>query len=84
MAKLVSALDAHTGTQLGENGHMEYSWSNDIKEKILQLSFQLTRTSDPVQLSKLSNIYKELVEKVFYTDPSEGNSRLSEIRELQQ
>ena len=74
MAKLVSALDAHTGTQLGENGHTEYSWSNETKEKILQLSFQLTRTSDPVQLAKLRTIYQDLVEKVFYAKSSEDVS----------
>jgi hypothetical protein len=33
-------------TQFGENGHLEYGWSNNIQEKIVQLNFQLTRTGD--------------------------------------
>jgi len=45
MAALINALDNYTPTQFGENGHAEYGWSNSIQEKILQFSFQLTRTS---------------------------------------
>lgn len=33
-----------TVSQIGENGNIEYAWSNNIREKIIQLSFQLTRT----------------------------------------
>jgi hypothetical protein len=43
MAALVNALDSYTPMQVGEKGHAEYSWSNDLQEKILQLSFQFTR-----------------------------------------
>ena len=43
MASLVNALDSSTTMQVGENGHAEYAWSNDLQEKILQLSFQFTR-----------------------------------------
>ena len=46
MAALISALDNHTPMQYGENGHVEFGWSNSIQEKILQFSFQLTRTDD--------------------------------------
>ena len=46
MSALVNALDTMTATPLciGEKGHAEYSWSNDIREKIVQFSFQLVRT----------------------------------------
>ena len=44
MAALINALDNYTPLQFGENGHSEYGWSNNIREKILQLSFQLVRT----------------------------------------
>ena len=40
MAALIGALDNYTSTQIGENGHTEYTWSNNIKERILQVSFQ--------------------------------------------
>ena len=43
MAALVNALDSYTPMQVGEKGHVEYSWSSDLQEKILQLSFQFTR-----------------------------------------
>ena len=46
MASLVSALKKHTPKQLGENGSVEHAWSFDIKEKIVQLFFQLVRTKD--------------------------------------
>ena len=42
MAAMIRVLDK----QFGENGHLEYSWSNEIREKILQFSFQLTRTDE--------------------------------------
>lgn len=46
MAALINALDNSTPIQYGENGHAEYGWSNSIQEKILQFSFQVTRTQD--------------------------------------
>jgi hypothetical protein len=46
MAAIISALDNYTTKQFGENGYLEYGWSNSIREKILQFSFQLTRTSE--------------------------------------
>jgi hypothetical protein len=45
MAALINALDNHTPTQFGEKCHVEYGWSNNIQEKILQFSFQVTRTN---------------------------------------
>ena len=44
MTALINKLDNYTPTQTGENGHLEYSWSNDIQEQICQFSSQLTRT----------------------------------------
>jgi hypothetical protein len=52
MSKLISALDTHTPSQIGENGSVEYTWSNDIRERIVQLSFQLTRTRDDSKLAE--------------------------------
>ena len=55
MAALINALDNYTPTQIGENGHVEYGWSNDIREKILQFSFQLVRTSEMNTLKTILN-----------------------------
>jgi hypothetical protein len=46
MSALISALDNYTPSQIGEKGSTEYTWSNNIRERILQLSFQLTRVRD--------------------------------------
>jgi hypothetical protein len=60
MTALINALDYYTPTQIGENGHIEYGWSNNIQEKILQLSFQITRTNDS-RISQLSIIIYDLL-----------------------
>jgi hypothetical protein len=60
MAALVNALDNFTPSQFGENGHVEYSWSNSIQERILQLSFQTTRT-DQAGVNKLSKILYDIL-----------------------
>ena len=52
MSSLVSALDNHTPKQIGENNHVEYTWSNDINEKITQIFFQLVRTTNIDTISK--------------------------------
>jgi Mg-chelatase subunit ChlD/translation initiation factor 2 beta subunit (eIF-2beta)/eIF-5 len=67
MAALVNALDNYTPTQFGENGHAEYRWSNSIQEKILQLSFQVTRTKEDgvIRLAQtLSDILRQLKHQV--------------------
>lgn len=46
MSDIISALDNYNYLQCGENGHNEYTWSNNISEKIVQLSFQLVRTEN--------------------------------------
>lgn len=44
MAKFISALDSvSTPFQIGENGTQEYGWSNNIRERIVQINFQLIR-----------------------------------------
>ena len=40
MTALFNALDNYTPSQIGENGHSEFTWSNSTREQILQLSFQ--------------------------------------------
>ena len=59
-ALLVNTLDNYTSKQIGENGHVEYGWSNSIREKILQFSFQLTRT-DERGIQRLSLVLREML-----------------------
>ena len=64
MSALISALDNYTPSQIGEKGSTEYTWSNNIRERILQLSFQLTRVRDENTINTLAEqtdkILKEL------------------------
>ena len=65
MAAIISALDKHTPKQLGENGHVEYRWSNDLQERILQFSFQVVRTDD-AGVQKLATVLKGLLTSLQY------------------
>jgi hypothetical protein len=60
MATLVNALDKHISQQIGENGHVEYGWSNNIQEKIVQFYFQISRT-DENGMDTLKNILDSLL-----------------------
>jgi hypothetical protein len=60
MTATILALDNHTPKQVGKNGHVEYGWSNSIQERILQFSFQLTRTNETV-LQSLSIVLRDLL-----------------------
>jgi len=63
MAALVSALDTNNSIQYGENNHIEYKWSSVQQEKILQLSFQMVRTSDTTIKKGLAIKFRECFEK---------------------
>jgi Mg-chelatase subunit ChlD len=60
MTAIINALDNFTSTQIGENGHVEYGWSNSIKEKIIQFSFQLVRTNE-IGIKNLQLILKDIL-----------------------
>ena len=51
MSALAHHLDHHTSKQLGENGMTEYGWSNSLKEKIVQINFQLVRSQDSADIA---------------------------------
>ena len=64
MSALISALDNFTPSQIGENGSVEYTWSNSIRERILQLSFQLTRTRHSTSLKdKTDTIMNDIAQQ---------------------
>lgn len=64
MTALFNALDNFTPSQVGENGHSEFTWSNSTRERILQLSFQLTRCKDAKQIQNLSNIADQILSQL--------------------
>jgi len=53
MSALIHPIDNFTPIQIGEKGSHEYTWSNNIRERILQLSFQLTRVREESIINKL-------------------------------
>lgn len=63
MSALIKALDSHTPVQLGENGHTELAWSNDIQEKICQFDFQCVRTNSD-GIDELSEILCNLLRRL--------------------
>lgn len=60
MSAIISALDNHTSKQFGENGHVEYGWSNSLREQILQFSFQVIRTKEN-GVNKLKAVLRNLL-----------------------
>jgi hypothetical protein len=56
--------DLLTPTQYSKKGHLEYGWSNDIREKILQWNFQLVRTTEQ-NIEKLEQIYYQFLYNLF-------------------
>lgn len=55
MAALVQGLDNYTPRNVGENGNVQLGWSNNIMEKIVQLHFQLVRTSNHTEFEQQYN-----------------------------
>lgn len=57
------SINNYTPTQIGENCHVEYGWSESIQELITQFSFQLTRT-DKSGIFRLEFYLKEILSRL--------------------
>jgi hypothetical protein len=66
MAALIKTLDSMTPRQVGENGLVENAWSNDLQERIVQLSFQLVRTNSNHQIVELIKVFRSILDDIFY------------------
>ena len=53
MASVVAAIDGYTPKRVGENGSVQYGWSNDICERISQFFFQLVRVKSEKKMNSL-------------------------------
>lgn len=53
MSSFISSLQSFTNHSYGENGHLQYDWSNNLDEKICQFFFQLVRNKDHKQLETM-------------------------------
>ena len=65
MTAFINAHDDYTSTQFGENGHVEYGWSNSIEEKIIQISFQVTRTNQE-GVERIQKVLNDLLSSLKY------------------
>lgn len=61
MTELINALDNHTPVQAGENGHAENGFSNSLRERVLQLSFQLTRITKGSSMHTVETLLRGLL-----------------------
>ena len=74
----MAALDESTSSNMirGENGRLQYSWSNDIKPSIVQLHFQLVRNNNVTSKKNISstwfntqaNIFENIYTDVYFQD----------------
>ena len=79
---IINTNDINNKKYIGENGHIEYGWSNEIREKILQFYFQITRT-DERGIENLSTILKQLLISIkIKRDSSICNEEINEYLSL--
>lgn len=89
MSLLIGALDTMSTNQessniekiqFGENAHIEYSWSNKLKERILQFFFQLTNSVDEKSIVNLKLVYRNLLQNILNDQsPHQQNNKLTEM-----
>jgi hypothetical protein len=79
MAALVQALDNFTPIRIGEKGHIELAWSNDLQEKIVQFDFQCVRT-DANGINSLSLVLNDLLSQLWAKrDSDEDENKRKEL-----
>ena len=81
MSAIISALDTVTKKKLGENAHVEYGWSHQLREKIVQFYFQLVRCSNHDDLERQLNdiLYTFTSPILEHLCPSSDSSSLSTL-----
>jgi Mg-chelatase subunit ChlD len=79
-SSFISAMDKHTPTQTGENGHTEYAWSHNPSEKISQFYFQLVRCKDKSGLNDLAKQLNDMIS--FFKNPVADSTVPEHMTEL--
>ena len=64
-----------TDRQYGLKGNPEYTWSIYMQEKIVQLSYQLTRTYNIDQEKEIGNRYSDMLQEVFFSTSITQNEK---------
>lgn len=90
MSTLIGAMDAmgmqnnssrqiQENVKYGENAHIEYSWSNKLRENILQFFFQLTHSTDENTVVNLKFVYRNLLENILPNqNPHQQNNKITD------
>ena len=82
MTSVVAALDSYQEDYVtGENGRVQYNWSKDIKDKIVQLNFQIVRKNSSVG-DEFENIYKSILNENSYFHYNERNKLITLMHKL--
>ena len=79
-SSFIAAMDKHTPTQTGENGHAEYTWSHNPSEKITQFYFQLVRCKDKSGLNDLAKQLNDMIS--FFKTPLVDSTTPTHLTEL--
>lgn len=79
-SSFIAAMDKHTPTQIGENGHTEYTWSHNPSEKITQFYFQLVRTKENTGLNDLAKQLNDMIS--FFKKPAADSTIPEHMTEL--
>ena len=69
---MATATAKRTATKMGENNHSEYDWGEETHEKLTQLAFQLTRTTDDRQLTTIKSTYRDILRAVYKSDNNDN------------
>ena len=78
VSAFVAGMDNHTSSSYGENGHLQHSWSNKLQERIVQLSFQLVRTT-PEGVNRLSGIFNTILYEIKGISNKDERSKYMDI-----
>jgi hypothetical protein len=62
----MSLQDENNIVQYGEKAHMEYGWSKNMRERMIQFHFQLVRTTSSSTLYHLQNTYYQLINELMF------------------
>lgn len=79
-SSFIAAMDKHTPTQVGENGHVEYTWSHNPSEKITQFYFQLVRCKNKSGLNDLAKQLNDMI--TFFKAPAADSTTPTHLTEL--
>lgn len=65
---IVQSIDNQSNRRCGEKGHVEYNWSENIENLIVQFYFQLVRTKDKNKLENLKETFRYILSNLQHNE----------------